>query len=78
MAKYAAKHDWIVLVNLPIRRERHFAAKVHAFNAALERVKHLEYEIIGNLDANVSLDEARRMGGIAIASGNRRKRQPLR
>lgn len=54
---YLAAHPWIVLVDLPLRRERHFAAKVHAFNAGRERVKDLDYEIIGNLDADVSLDE---------------------
>jgi glycosyltransferase involved in cell wall biosynthesis len=54
---YLADHRWIELVDLPIRSERNFAAKVNAFNAGQERVKDLEYEIIGNLDADVSLDE---------------------
>jgi len=56
VARYEARHSWIELVNLPVRGERHFAAKVHAFNAGLEQVKQLQYEIIGNLDADVSLD----------------------
>ena len=56
VAKYAARYSWIELVNRPVRKERHFAAKVHAFNAGLERVKELQYDIIGNLDADVSLD----------------------
>ena len=54
---YLADHRWIELVDLPVRRERNFAAKVYAFNAGQDRVKDLEYEIIGNLDADVSLDE---------------------
>src|SRR6202522_2335166 len=53
---YLADHPWIELVDLPVRKERHFAAKVNAFNAGQERIKGLEYEIIGNLDADVSLD----------------------
>jgi len=53
---YAEEHSWIELVNRPVRNERHFAAKVEAFNAGFERVKQLPYEIIGNLDADVSLD----------------------
>ena len=53
---YLANHNWIELVNLPVRRERNFAAKVYAFNAGQERVKHLDYEVIGNLDSDVSLD----------------------
>jgi poly-beta-1,6-N-acetyl-D-glucosamine synthase len=56
VARYAARYSWIELVNRPVRKERHFAAKVHAFNAGLERVRELQYDIIGNLDADVSLD----------------------
>jgi len=57
VAKYVAGHSWIELVNLPVRRERNFAAKVHAFNAGLERVKDIQYEIVGNLDADVALED---------------------
>ncbi len=52
----AAEHDWIEVVNRPVRKERNFAAKVHAFNAGLERLKDINYEIIGNLDSDVVLD----------------------
>jgi glycosyltransferase involved in cell wall biosynthesis len=55
-AKYAERYEWIEVVNRPVRKERHFAAKVEAVRAGLERIKHLEYEIIGNLDADVTLD----------------------
>ena len=55
--RYTAKYSWIELINLPARKERNFAAKVHAFKAGQEKVKNIEYEIIGNLDADVSLDE---------------------
>lgn len=55
-ARYAAEHSWIEIVNRPVRNERHFAAKVEAFKAGLERVKDLEYEIIANLDADISFD----------------------
>jgi glycosyltransferase involved in cell wall biosynthesis len=56
-AKYAEKYPWIEVVNLTVRRERNFAAKVNAFNAGQERVKDLDYELIGNLDSDVSLEE---------------------
>jgi biofilm PGA synthesis N-glycosyltransferase PgaC len=56
VAKYAAQYSWIELVNRPVRKERHFAGKVEAFKAGLERLKELECEIIGNLDADVSFD----------------------
>jgi poly-beta-1,6-N-acetyl-D-glucosamine synthase len=55
--KYAAEHPWIALVRMPERRERHFAGKVHAFNAGYAKVVDLKYDIIGNLDADVSFDE---------------------
>jgi poly-beta-1,6-N-acetyl-D-glucosamine synthase len=54
--QYTAKYDWIELVNRPVRQERNFAAKVHAFNVGQERVKDIPYEIIANLDADVALD----------------------
>src|SRR5208337_1014810 len=50
---YLPDHPWILLVDLPVRKERHFGAKVYAFNAGQEKVKDLDYEIIGNLDADV-------------------------
>jgi glycosyltransferase involved in cell wall biosynthesis len=56
VSRYAANHPWIELVNLPAHRDRSFAGKVHAFNAGLERVKNLDYEVIGNLDSDLSFD----------------------
>ena len=56
VAGYAEKYPWIELVNRPVRKERNFAAKVHAFNAGQERLQGVEYEVIGNLDSDVSLD----------------------
>lgn len=55
--KYAAQHGWIVFVRMPERRERHFAGKVGSFNAGCERLKELQYDVIGNLDADISFDE---------------------
>jgi len=53
---YLAQYPWIELVQMPQRRDRSFAAKVQAFNAGYERVKDLQYEILGNLDADLSFD----------------------
>jgi biofilm PGA synthesis N-glycosyltransferase PgaC len=53
---YLADHPWMELVDLPVRKERHFAAKVYAFNAGQERVRDLAYEVIGNVDADTSFD----------------------
>lgn len=56
VSRCIARYSWIELVNLPIRSNRNFAAKVHAFNTGRERLRNVEYEIIGNLDGDVSLD----------------------
>ena len=40
----------------PPRLDRNFAGKVHAFNAGLERVRSVQFEIIGNLDADLSFE----------------------
>lgn len=52
--KYSAEYKWIELVRMPQRRDRHFAGKVHAFDAGYARVRGLEYDIIGSLDADLS------------------------
>ena len=41
---------------MPERAERHFAGKVHAFNAGYARAKELNPDVIGNLDADVSIE----------------------
>jgi glycosyltransferase involved in cell wall biosynthesis len=52
--QYARRHQWIEVVHRPRRVERNFAAKAQAVNAALESVKSLQFEVVGNLDADVS------------------------
>jgi len=54
--RYTAYCPWIELVRLPQHADRSFAGKVHAFNAGLERVSSLDFEVIGNLDADLSFD----------------------
>lgn len=54
--QYLADHSWITLIEKPPRQERHFAAKVEAFNAGFEEVRDLDYDIIGNIDGDVSFE----------------------
>jgi glycosyltransferase involved in cell wall biosynthesis len=54
---YTEKYPWIELVRMPEHRDRQFAAKVHCFNAGYSRLQELDYEIIGNLDADISFEE---------------------
>jgi glycosyltransferase involved in cell wall biosynthesis len=55
--KYMARHPWIELVRMPERAERHFAGKVHAFNAGYEEVRDTENDIIVSLDADISFED---------------------
>lgn len=54
--KYLDRHPWMELVRTPERKERHFAGKVFAFNAGYEKLKNIDYDIIGNLDADLSFE----------------------
>jgi glycosyltransferase involved in cell wall biosynthesis len=56
VSRYVASHPWIELIRMPKRRERSFAGKAHAFEAAYVRIKDLRYDLIGNLDADVSFE----------------------
>jgi glycosyltransferase involved in cell wall biosynthesis len=55
--QYIAENAWIELIRMPEHRDRQFAAKVHCFNAGYEKVKDVKYDIIGNLDADISFEE---------------------
>ena len=54
VARYAARYPWIEFVRRPQHVDRSFAGKVHAFNAGLARIQSLEFDVIGNLDADLS------------------------
>jgi glycosyltransferase involved in cell wall biosynthesis len=56
VASYAQRLPWIQLIHRPQRMDRHFAGKVHSFNSGLERVESLDFDVIGNLDADISFD----------------------
>ena len=55
--KYLQKNLWIEFIRMPEHRDRHFAAKVQCFEAGYERMKGVDFGIIGNLDADISFDE---------------------
>jgi len=56
VGRYVAQYEWIEMARMPERRERDFAGKVYAFNAGYEKVKHLRFDILGSLDADISFD----------------------
>lgn len=55
--QYMTDNPWIELIRMPEHRDRQFAAKVQAFNAGFTQIENTEYDVIGNLDADISFDE---------------------
>lgn len=55
-ARYAALNPWIEVVDMPQRRDRSFAAKVHSFNAGYDRLKAVDHDVVGNLDADITFE----------------------
>src|SRR4051812_40353397 len=53
---YAERYSWIELVQRPRRQNRSFAGKANAVNAGLEQLNGLSFEVVGNLDADVSFE----------------------
>jgi glycosyltransferase involved in cell wall biosynthesis len=54
--QYLNKYPWMEFVRMPERKDRHFAAKVHSFNAGYAKVNRILFDIVGNIDADVSFD----------------------
>jgi len=54
--EHMVRHPWIELVRMPERRDRQFAAKAHAFAAGYERLEDLGFDLIGNLDADITFN----------------------
>lgn len=57
VSRYAAVHEWIELLRMPERKERHFAGKVYAFNAGKAQFDGLDYDVIASLDADITFDD---------------------
>lgn len=56
VTRYSLLYPWIELVRMPDRTTRHFGGKATAFNAGHDRMRHVHYDIIGNLDADITFD----------------------
>lgn len=54
VSRYAKDHAWIELLRMPERRERNFGAKAVNFNTAFERLRPESFDVIGNLDADMT------------------------
>ena len=53
---YLERHRWIEFLRMPAHEDRQFAAKVHSFQAGYRRIKDLEFDIVGNLDADLTFE----------------------
>jgi glycosyltransferase involved in cell wall biosynthesis len=53
---YAVRYPWLERFDMPAHRDRSFAAKAFCFNAGYERVKSLAFDVIGNIDADLSFE----------------------
>jgi biofilm PGA synthesis N-glycosyltransferase PgaC len=54
IAPYAEKYQWITFIRNPRREGRSFASKANNVNAALKQIQNLNFDILGNLDADTS------------------------
>src|SRR5262245_46047120 len=52
---HAERHPWIVLLRRERTTGRHFAGKAHAVNAGYELLRSIDFDLIGNLDADITL-----------------------
>jgi glycosyltransferase involved in cell wall biosynthesis len=52
--QYVRQFPWIELLRMPEHRDRQFAAKARCFSAGFERLKSVDFEVIGNLDADIT------------------------
>jgi len=51
---YAEQHPWIELMRMPERKERDFGGKARSINTAYEHVRNLQFDLVSNLDADIS------------------------
>ncbi len=51
---YLKLYPWIELISRPNRADRSFAGKAHAVNEAIGSLRGLQFDVVGNLDADVS------------------------
>src|SRR5262249_26388362 len=57
VARFAKKHTWIESLRMPEHRDRSFAAKAVCFNAGYDHLKSTNFDLIGNLDADITFGQ---------------------
>jgi glycosyltransferase involved in cell wall biosynthesis len=51
----STRHPWIQLLRRERSQERHFAGKAFAVNAAYDSLRNLPFDLVGNLDADITV-----------------------
>jgi poly-beta-1,6-N-acetyl-D-glucosamine synthase len=54
--RYAAEHDFIQLHRISEDHARNFAAQVNAINRGLSLLENTDYDFVGNIDADITLE----------------------
>ena len=52
--RYEAKYDFLKYMRIDSQESRNFGSKIYAFYEGYKQMSHVEYDFIGNLDADVS------------------------
>ncbi|HZR66782.1 MAG TPA: glycosyltransferase family 2 protein [Terriglobales bacterium] len=55
VARYAQQNSWITLARVGNKAVRNFGRKVDAFNCGINCLEGADYDLIGNLDADITL-----------------------
>jgi poly-beta-1,6-N-acetyl-D-glucosamine synthase len=56
VSRYAVRYPWLEMVQMPPRSDRSFSGKVKAFDAGYQRIREVQHEIIGNVDADITFE----------------------
>jgi len=56
VGRYASKHDFIELHRISEDHARNFAAQVNAINRGLSLLEDIDYDFVGNIDADITLE----------------------
>jgi poly-beta-1,6-N-acetyl-D-glucosamine synthase len=54
--KYLPEYEFIEFINVERNRERSFGNKARAFNTGIDKLNGVDYDFIGNLDADIFLE----------------------
>ncbi len=54
--RYTKSCDWMERFDMPSHRDRSFAAKAHCFNTACNIAGWKDYDVIGNIDADITFE----------------------